>query len=227
MKLSRYSGAETGRQTRSLLLISCLLLAGCTGLKQCAYEGFNRNQWQQPDRVIRSLEIRPGDRVADLGSGSGYFTFRLAKAVGRAGKVYAVDIDQGLNEALADRARAEAIGHIEVILAKPDDPLLPAAGVDWIFTSNTYHHIENRTGYFDRARKYLRAGGRVAIIEFNRSAGILGLWSHYTPGETIKREMTQAGYFLEREFDFLDRQSFLIFAPASAEVPSLSGRGPG
>jgi len=79
-------------------LLILLLLAGCARLKQCAYEGFNREQWQQRDRVIQSLQIRPGDRIADLGSGSGYFVFALAKAVGPTGKVYAVDVDEEMNK---------------------------------------------------------------------------------------------------------------------------------
>lgn len=194
----------------SIALLAFLLLAGCTALKQCAYEGFNRNEWQQPERVIQPLEIRPGDKVADLGSGGGYFTFRLANAVGPTGKVYAVDIDRGLNEALESRIQAEAIRNIEVILAKPDDPMLPAE-VDLIFTVNTYHHIENRPSYFANARKYLRPGGRVAVIDFNDNWWLGRLWSHSTEPETIQREMEQAGYTLEREFDFLPRQSFLVF----------------
>ena len=194
-------------------LLILLLLVGCARLKQCAYEGLSRNQWQQRDRVIESLEIRPGDRVADIGSGGGYFVFALAKAVGADGKVYAVDIDQAMNDLVAQQAKKDGVGNIEMILAKPDDPLLPSSGVDLIFTSNTYHHIENRVNYLSSLRKYLRSNGRIAIIEFDRRGWLDGLWKHYTPSEFIKREMEQAGYRLQREFNFLDRQSFLIFVP--------------
>jgi len=194
-------------------LLILFLLVGCARLKQCAYEGFTRDQWQQRDRVIESLEIRPGDLVADIGSGGGYFVFALAKAVGSNGKVYAVDIDQAMNDLVAQQAKKEGVGNIEVILAKPDDPLLPSSGVDLIFTSNTYHHIENRIKYFSSLRKYLRPNGRIAVIEFDRRGWLDGLWQHYTPSEFIKREMEQAGYRLQREFNFLDRQSFLIFVP--------------
>jgi ubiquinone/menaquinone biosynthesis C-methylase UbiE len=193
------------------LELAVLLLAGCAQLKQCAYEGFNRDQWQQQDRVIESLQIQPGERVADLGSGSGYFTPALAKAVGPAGRVYAVDVDKEMNEIVAERARREGLNNVEVILARPDDPLLPVSGIDLIFTSNTYHHIQNRVNYFANLRKYIRPNGRVAVIDFDRRGWLQGLWKHYTPSEFIKREMEQAGYKLQREFDFLDRQSFLIF----------------
>jgi ubiquinone/menaquinone biosynthesis C-methylase UbiE len=192
-------------------LLICLLLAGCARLKQCSYEGFNRDQWQQRDRVVQSLQIRPGERVADVGSGSGYFTFAFANAVGPEGKIYAVDVDEEMNNILAQRARKEGVGNIEVILAKPDDPSLPSTGIDLLFTSNTYHHIDNRVNYFANLRKYIRPNGRVAVIDFDRRGWFQRLWKHYTPSEFIKREMEQAGYKLQREFNFLDRQSFLVF----------------
>jgi ubiquinone/menaquinone biosynthesis C-methylase UbiE len=196
-----------------LLLATCLLAAGCAQLKQCAYAGINRDEWQQPERVIAALNLQPGDVVADLGSGGGYFTFRLAEAVGPTGKVYAVDIDRDMVDLIARRATEEGRRNIEVILAKPEDPSLPKASLDLVFTSNTYHHIKNRVAYFANLRQYLRPDGRVAIVEFDRRGWLEGLLRHYTPSEFISREMEQAGYKLQHEFDFLDRQSFLIFVP--------------
>lgn len=206
-----------------------LLLTGCASLKQCAYEGYNRDDWQQPQKVIESLQIRPGAVVADLGSGSGYFTFDLAKAVGPTGKVYAVDIDRDMTDLVTKRAKERGASNIAVILAKPDDPLLPTRGVDLILTVDAYHHIENRVSYFANLQKYLRPDGRIAIVEFDRRASFAGLWGHYTPAEFIKREMDQAGYVLQREFDFLDRQSFLILAPrarAQKLAPGAPADGP-
>ena len=197
----------------NLLAFALLLLASCASIKQCAYGGFGRNHWQQPERVIQSLEIKPGDRVADLGAGGGYFTFRLAKAVGPSGKVYAVDIDPDMTDLISKQAKKQNVENVEVILAKPDDPLLPKAGVDLIFTVDTYHHFENRMKYFARLQKYLKPNGRIAIIDFDRRAWFEGLWRHYTPPEFLKKEMEAAGFALQHEFDFLDRQSFLIFTP--------------
>lgn len=130
------------RVWRLLALVLILLLyAGCNSLKRFAYEGINRDEWQHPDQVIRSLDIRPGDRIADLGSGSGYFTGRLAAAVGPTGRVYAVDVDPGMTEYLAQRVRDEGYENVEIILAEYHDPLLPESGVDLIFTCNTYQHL--------------------------------------------------------------------------------------
>jgi arsenite methyltransferase len=213
---------HTTRLIKIQLLI-LLLVAGCARIKQCAYEGVNRDQWQQPERVIQSLEIRPGERIADIGSGGGYFVFPLAKAVGPNGKVYAVDVDQEMTDLVAQQAKEKGVENVEAILAKPDDPLLPFPGVDLIFTSNTYHHLGNRVSYLINLRKYLRPNGRIAIIDFDRRGWLEGMWTHYTPKEFINREMEQAGYHLQHDFDFLDRQSFLIFAP---NQPSQQGVSP-
>jgi arsenite methyltransferase len=195
-----------------ILTLIALLIASCARLKQFAYEGFNRDSWQQPDKVIAALNLHPGEVVADLGSGGGYFTFKLARAVASSGKVYAVDVDKDMIELIAKRPKEESANNVETILATATDPLLPQPGVDLIFTVNTYHHIADRLAYFANARKYLRPGGRIAIIDLDRRAWLEGLLGHYTPSETIKREMEQAGYTLQQQLDFLDRQSFLIFS---------------
>lgn len=197
-----------------------LLLASCAALKQCAYEGVNRDQWQQPDKVIAALALKVGDRVADLGAGSGYFTFRLAQAVGAQGVVYAVDVDDDMIAWVQKKAQERRAANVRAVQAKNDDPQLPD-NVDLIFTANTYHHIDDRVAYFRSLQKYLRPGGRVAIIDFDRRAAWLDrLWTHYTPSAFIKSDMHQAGYALRQEFDFLERQSFSIFAPANFAPPA-------
>jgi len=193
-------------------ILLCCLLASCSKLKQWAYQGIDRDQWQQPDKVIAALQIREGAQIADLGAGGGYFTFYLAKATGPQGKVYAVDIDKGTNELIAEKAKKDGVDNVETILATAEDPLLPKSGVDLILTSNAYHHIDNRVVYFSNLGKYLKPGGRIVIIDFDRRAWLEGLLRHYTPSEFIKREMEQAGYTLQEELTFLDRQSYLIFA---------------
>jgi arsenite methyltransferase len=206
--------AKTIRRNSYYIFLAGLLFAGCAGLKQCAYRGVNRDQWQQPEKVIGALQIRPGDQIADLGAGGGYFTFKLANAVGPTGKVYAVDIDREMTDLIAEQARKDSVQNVVTIVAKADDPMLPQSGVDLVFTTNTYHHFDNRVAYFSNLRKYLRPGGKVAIIDFDRRAWIEGLLRHYTPSEFIKREMEQAGYKLQQELGFLDRQSFLVYTAA-------------
>ncbi len=192
-------------------LAALVLLAGCTSFKRFAYEGFGRDGWQKPDEVVAALALKVGDRVADLGSGGGYFTFRFSKAVGPTGKVYAVDVDRDMLDYVGTRAKEDSHPNIEPVLAKYDDPLLPES-VDVIFTCNVYHHIEGRVKYFASAARYLRPGGRIAIVDFNGRHWTATFFGHTTPVEVIKKEMQEAGYRLERELDFLDRQAFLVYS---------------
>lgn len=195
-------------------LLAAALVGGCTSFKRLAYEGFARDGWQQPERVVAALAIRPGDRVADLGSGSGYFTLRLARAVGPDGRVYAVDVDEGMNEYLRQRVAKAGVKNVEVILGRFEDPLLPDGGVDLVLVVDTYHHLEDRPAYFRNLRRDLAPDGRVAVIDFDgRKVWYMRWTGHITPRALLLREMAEAGYEVAEEFDFIDRQSFVIFRP--------------
>ncbi len=219
--MSREAGRRRsvmGRAAAALLAIA--LLAGCTSVKRFGYEGFTRDGWQQPERVISALGIRAGDRVADLGAGSGYFTVRLAQAVGPSGRVYAVDVDEAMNQYLQKRVAQAGLSNVDVILGRFEDPLLPDGGVDLALVVDTYHHLEGRTTYFRNLRRDLAPGGRVAVIDFDGRKGWFVRWTgHITPRTLLLREMAEAGYEVAEEFDFIDRQSFLIFRPAGAPPP--------
>jgi len=199
-----------------LALAAVLVLAvGCGPLRRWGYSGFGRDSWQQPDRVVESLALAPGARVADLGVGGGYFTWRLAGSVGESGQVYAVDVDSDMIAYIAEESGERGYANVQPILAQFDDPLLPEAGVDLIFTCNTYHHLEDREAYFRRAAKYLRPGGRVAVVE-PTGEGWLQRWlfPHFVEAEVIRAEMEAAGYQRVEVFDYLSRQSFQVFALA-------------
>lgn len=195
-----------------LIVLGVVLSDGCTTLKRLAYEGLGRDDWQQPERVINTLGIQPGEDIADLGAGGGYFTFRLAEATGSSGTVYAADLDRGMVDYLNQRAQEDGYKNIKAILSESDDPLLPQQGVDLIFSCNTYHHLKKRVDYFTNMSKYLRDGGRVAIIDFAGKTWVQRLLGHITPVEIIKFEMEAAGYRLKDEHDFLSKQGFLVFS---------------
>ncbi len=201
------------KRTLALLLLVGAV-AACGPLKRCAYAGYRRDEWQQPARVVLALGLAQGDRVADLGAGGGYFTFRLAEAVGPSGRVYAVDVDSDMTELLRGRAHSEGHANVEAVLAGPDDAKLPAGEIDLIFACNTYHHLEDRSAYFARVKAALRGRARVAVIEYRPGSGWFGGTSHATPPEEIEREMAAAGFQLVERHDFLERQSFLVFSAA-------------
>jgi arsenite methyltransferase len=206
-----------GNPVRRSGLVACLilgLLPGCTAWKRCAYEGADRDDWQKPDAVVAALGIQAGDRVADLGSGSGYFTRRLAGATGASGVVYAVDVDEEMNAYLSERLAEEGLTNVEVVLGGYDDPKLPDGEIDLVFTSNTYHHIENRPEYFRRLKRDLAPGGRVAVIEYDGTKGLFVRWmGHSTGKEIILTEMREAGYAVSEDLGMLERQSFVVFTP--------------
>jgi ubiquinone/menaquinone biosynthesis C-methylase UbiE len=178
-----------------------------------------RDEYQKPGQVVRALDLKEGMAVADLGSGSGYFTRRFVKAVTAAGKVYAIDVEQEMLDYTKSSIEKLRLPHaVEFILAKPDDPLLPAGSVDLIFVCNVYHHLEDRAKYFARVKRALRSGGRVAIVDFyhDKRSGNVGFpRRHLVARETVVAEMGAAGYRLSREHDFLPRQYFLEFAPTT------------
>ncbi len=185
-----------------------LVTLGWSQLKRAMYEPGDRDEWQQPERVLQSLELARGECIADLGSGGGYFTFRFARAVAADGIVYAVDVDADMNDLVLADAQEQGLENVSTVLAAFDDPRLPEP-VDWLFTSNTYHHLDDRTAYFSRVReKYLRPGGRIAIIEYKPEAT-----DHSTARNTIVKEMEAAGFTLSADHDWLERQWFGVFTP--------------
>ena len=193
-------------------LLAALATLGCAASKRFAYEGFGRDDWQRPDAVIALLGIGPGDRVADLGAGGGYFTFRIAEAVGARGRVFAVDVDDDMVGYLAGRARELGAANVTVVRGEFEDPKLPDGEIDLLFTCNTYHHIADRVAYFRRVLVDLAPNGRVAIVEYDGRGGWFpNLFGHKTPAEEIAREMREAGYERIANHEILPRQSFQIF----------------
>jgi len=201
------------RGTAVLTALALLFVSGCTSCKRFGYEGFGRDGWQKPEQVIEALAPLQGARIADLGAGGGYFTFRLADAAGPEGVVYAVDIDPDMTQYLEERAQKEGRENIRVVLAKPDDSLLPEGEIDLILTVNTYHHLQNRGDYLAHLVGRLRPGGRIAVIEFDGKSGWFSrMFGHNTDPDLITSEMEAAGLTLAVAPDFLERQAFLIFA---------------
>ena len=173
-----------------------------------------RDSWQKPHEVIRALDPKSTETVADIGAGSGYFTRRFAV---HAGKVYAVDIDSKLLEAAVKGAPK----NVEAVLAAPDDPRLAPASVDTIFFCDVLHHIANRAAYYPKLAKALRPGGRIVIVDFYKKPLPVG------PPESMKisedemiAELRAAGFRKTKSFDFLPYQYFLVFEAAQALSPA-------
>ncbi len=176
-------------------------------------EGAERDQWQKPDEVIKHLNLKPGDVIADIGAGTGYFTRRFALAVGPQGRALGLDIETSMVEHMKQDARKLNLTNYEARLVKPDGPGLEQQSVDVIFLSATYHHINNRVDYFRKLSKSLKPNGRVVIVDFYHKALPVGpqALEDKVSEETIIKELGQAGYRLIRSLDFLPYQYFLEF----------------
>ena len=168
-----------------------------------------RDAWQKPAEVIRALKLAPDATVADIGSGTGYFAVRLARAVPK-GRVYGADIGADMVRFLNERAAKEKLANLVSHRAAESDPKLPAP-VDLALLVDTYHHVERRTDYFSRLRGSLKPGGRIAIIDFRLDSPTGPPREHRIAPERVRSEMERAGYRLAEEHNFLPNQYFLIF----------------
>jgi ubiquinone/menaquinone biosynthesis C-methylase UbiE len=168
-----------------------------------------RDTWQKPHEVITALKLAPGQVVADIGSGTGYFAMRLAHFVPQ-GRVYGVDTEPGMVRYLAQRASQAGLSNLLAIAGKPEDPMLPEA-VDLVLIVDTYHHISERGAYFRKLRAMLKPGGRVAIIDFNAASKVGPPVTERIPADQVKAELAAVGYRAVAEPAFLPNQYFLIF----------------
>jgi len=171
-----------------------------------------RDAWQKPHEVITALALAPDAVVADIGSGTGYFSARLAHFVPK-GRVYGVDVEPDMVKYLAERARREGLANVTSVAGVPDDARLPAK-VDLVLLVDVYHHIGEREKYFRRLRDSLKTGGRVAIIDFRGDAPMGPPQRERISPARVTAEMKSAGYALAKQHAFLPNQYFLVFQPA-------------
>jgi arsenite methyltransferase len=180
---------------------------------------FNRKaarRQSKADVILSTLNIQPGQTIADLGSGGGFFTFLFSQLVGEKGKVYAIDTNKDFLEFINKQSAKLGLTNMTTVLATEQAIPLPSHCVDLLFVRSVYHHLQNRTSYFLEAKKLLTAQGRIAIIEFSQQGSKLSFHrrcGHNVPKEIIIEEMSTAGFQVSASFDFLPVQSFTIFRP--------------
>lgn len=187
--------------------------------------GTRQDRLRDPGRVIHALGVRPGDVVGDLGPGYGHFTLRLARAVEPDGVVYAIDASRSTLDELRTAADDRGLTTLRPVLVSRDRIEIPEP-VDLLFVSATYHHLHNPVEYFAAARRYVRGGGRVAILEARRE-GLLARWlgSHASRPTAITREMTQAGFRLTETIDLVEGYWFGVFERRADDDRRSHGEG--
>jgi ubiquinone/menaquinone biosynthesis C-methylase UbiE len=156
--------------------------------------------------------VSPGNVVADIGAGTGYFAARYARAVGPAGTVFASDIEPNMVVFLRERAQRQELANLVPILASADDPRLPDRLSDLIFICNIWHHISDRVNYARRLKSDLAPDGRVVIVDFLPGDLPVGPPpNEKLSADQVASEFEQAGYRLAGSLDLLPYQYVLIF----------------
>ncbi len=203
------------RRLKILLLVLPIFLLGAQQAQQRRdpqeyikrLEAEQRVKELQVDRVVETLKISPGQKIADLGAGSGLFTRPIARKVGETGKVFAIDIDPELLKHIEKTADNPA--NIRTVLGAEDDPNIPER-VDLIVIIDTLHHIRNRATYLKKLRDYLQPSGRIAILDFSKNWPQDHEQMKYALDE-LEGWMKSAGYKRVEKHDFLNNNFFVIY----------------
>ncbi len=197
-----------------------------------------RDEWQKVDEVFKAMGVRPGAVVADVGAGDGYFTTRLARAVGGDGRVYAVDVSAGALRRLRQRMADEQLANVEVVEGAADDPKLPAGALDAILIVNAYHEMNEHEAMLAKIRAALKPDGRLVILEpiaesRRDSARSDQVRSHEIGIEHVQQDARNAGFSVAMVQDpFTSRRNarddewLLVLKPAVKAAPAASVAAP-
>jgi ubiquinone/menaquinone biosynthesis C-methylase UbiE len=182
-------------------------------------ERSEREEEEAPSRALKLIGIEPGMVIADVGAGTGYFTRRMAKMTGPSGKVYAVDIQPRMIEALKRNVAKEQLGNVEAILSKEDDPLLPVGQIDLILMVDVYHEFAKPQAMLRKMREALKPGGRMVLLEFKKEDPDVPIRpEHKMSVEEARVEVEAEGFTLSKVISTLPRQHILIFTPGPRKV---------
>lgn len=175
------------------------------------FEREGREVFDHREQIIAALGLRPGQRVADVGAGTGLFTLELARVVGKRGKVYAVDVQAYFLDHIAQKARKQKLGNVEVVRARQDSVQLPPGSVELVLMCDAYHHVEQPAAYLESLRTALEPGGRLVVVDYRAVEGQIDPWMldhvRATPQE-FRAEIEKAGFRFIKEHEGLLAENF-------------------
>ena len=176
-------------------------------------EGPDREEWQQPEKIMDALNIAEASKVADLGAGGGWFTIRLAKRVGPNGVVYAEDIQKQMIDAVERRMAREGLRNVVTRLGTPTDPRLPAGELQAVLVVNIYSQgLNDAVTLLRNVKTSLASNGRLGIVDFRPGAGGPGPAPDDRVDEAVViRDGERAGLKLKSRETFLRYQYLLVF----------------
>jgi ubiquinone/menaquinone biosynthesis C-methylase UbiE len=175
-------------------------------------ERSEREEEERPDLLLNALKLKPGDAVADIGAGTGYYTRRLAKLVGEKGLVYAVDIQPEMLELLTNKMAELKIRNVRPVLGAIDDPKLPPASVDLILMVDVYHEFDHPYEMARAMSNSLKPGGRMVFVEFRGEDPKIPIKPVHKMAETqVRKEMAVQPLEWVETIEVLPRQHILVF----------------
>lgn len=178
----------------------------------------SRQREEDGETMLRQLGVTPGMTVCDMGCGSGFYTLRLAQAVGADGRVLAVDIQPEMLRLMEARAAEQQLTNIQSILGTVVDPRLPQASVDLILCVDVYHEFAYPQQMLAAMRQALKPHGRLVLLEFRAEDPQVPIKPlHKMTKEQILRELTPNGFRLAAQFDQLPWQHMMFFTRDDAE----------
>lgn len=175
----------------------------------------SRDQWQQPDRVVADLGLRPNMRVADVGCGNGYFTTRLAKVLGGSGTILAVDPSAKALDALQSAIRSKNVSNVEIVQSKGSSTCLADASCDSVLLCDVLHEVSPpsiRQELLRDIARAMRPGACLYLLDYRKSHDVkFDPYEKLIPREELIRLANDAGLQLDAEFHYLKYQVFIRF----------------
>jgi predicted methyltransferase len=148
-----------------------------------------RVEEERPEQVLTALDLRPGMKVADVGAGSGYYSWRMAERVGASGAVYAVDIQPEMVNMLEQHMALRKAANVKALLGTPTDPRLPAGALDLVLMVDVYHELEYPYEMLAAIVRALKPGGRVVFVEYKANDPAVPIKALHTMTEAqVRRE---------------------------------------
>src|SRR5262245_44644027 len=216
---------RTGPHTYKGRVIAPVMTAGGGGAEWL--ESSDRDQTEQPDRVIDSLKIAPGSIVADVGAGTGYFSIRIARKIAPDGKVLATDLQPEMLRQLNENMRKTGVRNIERVLATATDARLPAGKVDLALMVDVYHELQDPERTMAQIRKALKDDGRLVLVEYRAEDPTVPIKpEHKTTLRQIRYEIEPMGFRLKDVLEFLPHQHVEVFIkdPRQGEEPLVDSK---
>jgi len=175
-----------------------------------------REREEDPDLAMRLLRVPKGATVADIGAGSGYFTVRLARAVGDKGTVFASDLQPGMLELLEKAVANARVKNVMPVLAAPDDPKLPAGSLDLALMVDVYHELSQPQTVLRHIREALKPDGRLVLIEYRAEDPTVPIRpEHKMTKEQVRLEVEHEGFTQSRVYGDLPRQHLIVFTKST------------